>query len=126
VLVVDDDEDIRDAMVMLLDLKGYAAASAADGLDALEQIRTRGSPGVVLLDLRMPRMYGEEFISAVHADPALGPPPIVLMSGDSNAREVATALGVQSFLKKPIELSDLVATVARFVHNGGRDSAGVR
>ncbi len=69
VLVVDDDDDIRDTMMTILDQRGYVAAGAADGLDALEQIRIHGAPGIVLLDLRMPRMSGKEFVNAVHSDP---------------------------------------------------------
>src|SRR5262245_25123703 len=54
VLVVDDDDDIRDAIVVLLDLQGWVALGACDGLDALQQIRLNGPPDVVLLDLWMP------------------------------------------------------------------------
>jgi CheY-like chemotaxis protein len=120
VLVVDDDRDIRDVMVMILDLEGYRAVGASDGMDALDQIRTRGRPDVVLLDLRMPHMNGAELAAALRGDPQLAPAPIVILSGDTNAPEVADALGAQGMLKKPIELRELIATVRQFVPDGQR------
>lgn len=115
VLVVEDDDDVRDTLLLVLDMAGFVTVGAVDGLDALDQIRKRGRPGIVLLDLRMPRMSGAEFASAVHADPELAPAPIVIVSGDNNARDVAGTLGVQGLLTKPIEMPELVATVRRFV-----------
>jgi CheY-like chemotaxis protein len=118
VLVVDDDDDIRDAMVMLLELAGYMAFGASDGFDALQQIRAHGRPGVVLLDLRMPRMNGAELAAAMHADAELASAPIVIISGDTNARDVAATVGAQGLLMKPIELPQVVAAVKRFVPGG--------
>lgn len=115
VLVAEDDDDIRETILMLLDVQGYTAIGAIDGEDALQQIRARGRPGMVLLDLRMPRMNGTELVAALRADPELAPAPIVVVSGDTNARDVAASLGAQGLLKKPFELSELVATVRRFV-----------
>ncbi len=120
ILVVDDDEDIRDTLTLLLDMKGYAVGGASDGLEALQQIRTRGRPGMILLDLRMPRMNGEEFASALHADPALASAPIVVFSGDTNALEVANGIGAWGLLKKPIDLTELVEVVERVMHDGQR------
>jgi CheY-like chemotaxis protein len=115
ILVVDDDEDVRDTLLVLLEMRGYGAAGAADGIDALEQIRTRGRPDLILLDLRMPRMNGEEFAAALHADPALAPAPIVVFSGDTNAVEVTRAMGARSLLKKPFDVNQLFDAVRRAI-----------
>ena len=61
VLIVDDDADIRDMMRMFLETDGYRVIAAADGQDALQQLQ-RARPGVVVLDLTMPDMDGEEFL----------------------------------------------------------------
>jgi CheY-like chemotaxis protein len=90
-------------------------AGASDGIDALQQIRTRGRPSLILLDLRMPNMNGEEFAAALHADSTLAQTPIVVFSGDTNAVEVTRAIGAQSLLKKPIDLNQLFDTVKRAV-----------
>ena len=119
ILVVDDDEDVRDALSMVLDMRGYAVTGASDGLDALQQIRSRGCPGLILLDLRMPRMNGEELAAALRADPALVTAPIVVFSGDTNAREVAAAMGARALLAKPVDLAALLAVVRRVMDGHG-------
>lgn len=120
VLVVDDDDDLRDTMLMLLDMHGYTAIGASNGLDALQVIRTRGRPAIILLDLRMPAMNGQEFAAALHDDPALAPTPIVLFSGDSNASEVAASVGACKLLSKPVNLSELVSVVRHVIATGDR------
>jgi chemosensory pili system protein ChpA (sensor histidine kinase/response regulator) len=117
ILIVDDDEDIRDTLSLVLDMKGYSVAGAGDGLDALQLIRTRGRPGMILLDLRMPRMNGEELAAALHADPKLASAPIVVFSGDTTAPEVATEIGARAMLKKPIDLTQLVDVVERVMND---------
>jgi CheY-like chemotaxis protein len=64
ILVVDDDAAVRDSLVMVLQVSGYEASSAVDGLDALLQLKRR-PPAVVLSDLNMPQMSGYEFLSVV-------------------------------------------------------------
>jgi chemosensory pili system protein ChpA (sensor histidine kinase/response regulator) len=118
VLVVDDDDDIRDAIVTLLELEGYRALGAGDGLHALDEIRGRGRPNVILLDLRMPRMNGEELAAVLRGDPTLASAPIVVLSGDTNAAEVASSIGARALLLKPVALSVLLAAVRRFVPDG--------
>jgi CheY-like chemotaxis protein len=118
VLVVDDDDDIREALVMLLEMAGYTTFGAADGLRALDEIRARGRPGVILLDLRMPRMNGEELAAALHGDATLAISPIVVLSGDTNAADVASAIRADGLLKKPVDLSTVIAAVRRFVPDG--------
>jgi two-component system response regulator MprA len=114
VLIVDDDEDIRDVISMLLRRKGYDADSAADGLIALNRIRARGRPALVLLDLRMPNMSGSEFIAAVREDSLLRNISIVVLSGDAVAIQAVEGLGVQGYIRKPCDFSELIAAVQRF------------
>ncbi len=58
VLIVDDDPDIRQALVNMLAVAGYGAIAVDDGLEALDYLRTADPPSVILLDLMMPRMDG--------------------------------------------------------------------
>lgn len=83
VLVVDDDEPIRETVRGILEDVGYAVIEAGDGLEALERMRADGAPRVVLLDLRMPRMDGGGVLRAVAADAALASHhAIVLMTAN--------------------------------------------
>ena len=115
ILVVDDDEDTREMLTLLLGLEGYQVAGAVDGLDALEQIRAHGRPALILLDLRMPRMNGRDFTQALREDTALASTPIVVLSGDAVAGGWPTSLDVVDCLTKPVDLAVLISTVARIV-----------
>jgi two-component system response regulator MprA len=111
ILIVDDDDDIREALSAVLAMNGYQTAGAGDGLAALEQIRARGRPALVLLDLRMPRLNGYDFARALHEDPALASIPIVVLSGDLAAIDQAQPVGARGCLRKPIELRQLLDAV---------------
>lgn len=115
VMVVDDDEDIRETVGMVLAASGYTAVPAVDGADALDLLGDEGTrPSLILLDLRMPRLSGEQVMQQLRATPALAGIPVVLMSGDGGAPETARALGAASCLAKPIELDDLERVVKTY------------
>jgi CheY-like chemotaxis protein len=116
VLVVDDDADIRETMTILLEAEGYRALPAADGREALEQLHARDDVGLILVDLRMPRLSGTDFVKALRADPRLARIPVVVMSGDNEAGAMALSLGANGCLAKPVELESLLRTVGRFTH----------
>jgi two-component system, chemotaxis family, chemotaxis protein CheY len=113
VLVVDDDEDTREMIVLLLGLEGYHATGACDGLDALERIHAGGTPpSLVLLDMRMPRMNGTDFACALRRDPELAAVPIVVLSGDGAAHGGPVPFQPVEWVIKPVDLSHLRQIVA--------------
>jgi CheY-like chemotaxis protein len=118
ILVVDDDDDIREALSLVLRMHGYETVEAGDGLEALDRIRSRGRPGLVLLDLRMPRLNGHDFARALRNDAAYATIPILVLSGDLGALDNAASLGAQACFKKPIELQQLVDAVRALVPLG--------
>jgi CheY-like chemotaxis protein len=118
VLVVDDDDDIREAVVEILRLKGYRVAGAVDGTDALARLRAGVRPSLILLDLMMPRMDGWQFRGEQSRDPALAGIPVVVFSGDGLLDESLAELVPAAWLRKPLELGELLATVARFCDGG--------
>jgi CheY-like chemotaxis protein len=115
VLVVDDDADIRETIGMLLARHGFPVATACDGADALAQLRAGPHPGLILLDLMMPRMNGEEFRRSQLQEPSLAAIPVVVLSGAGRSQDLLQRIdkGVE-VLPKPIELSELMDTVRRF------------
>ncbi len=114
ILVVDDDDDVREMLVLVLGLEGYRVQGARDGLDALERISARGLPDLVLLDLRMPRLSGPDFARALRGDPATASIAIVVLSGDARAQDTATAIEAIGCLRKPVDLAELTQVIARF------------
>jgi CheY-like chemotaxis protein len=112
ILIVDDDEDIRELLSLVLEAAGYRVKVAADGLDALEQIQEGEPPALILLDLMMPRMDGQHFLRKLTS---LFPDAVVvIMSGHAAAQTIADEFKVACCLTKPVELDDLLNAVKRF------------
>lgn len=117
VLVVDDDWAIRESLRLMLEDEGYAVTEARDGVEALDAIRVAADPRVVLLDLMMPRMSGEEVLADVLRDPQLHMRvAFIVISADPGRitpalRRQLAALSVP-ILGKPLEIDDVLAQVA--------------
>jgi CheY-like chemotaxis protein len=108
VLVVDDDEAVRSSLAEILRWNGMSTAEAVDGLDALAHLET-SQVGVVVLDVRMPRLGGLQLLDRLD-----DPPPVVLVTGELRDEEInARESKIASFLKKPVAPLELVATVGR-------------
>jgi CheY-like chemotaxis protein len=109
-LIVEDHDDVREALVVLLELIGYAAESARSGREALAVIR-RVQPCVILLDLMMPDMTGEDFRAAQLADPALRHIPVVVLSASVHVKAAAERMQAAAWVMKPVGMrviADLV------------------
>jgi CheY-like chemotaxis protein len=114
VLVVDDDPSIRESLVDLLDEEGYRVETAANGSEALEKLRERAAPRpcLILLDLMMPVMNGQQFYAEQQRDPALASIPTVVVTADDKGGATAGRLGAP-FLAKPVRLDTLLEVIAK-------------
>jgi CheY-like chemotaxis protein len=119
VLVVDDDDDIREILSSLLSRQGFRVITAADGGEAMERLQAGERPGLILLDLMMPHVSGEEFRARQLAEPNLAEIPVIVLSGAGAIHEFAGKMSVE-VIPKPIELSLLISTVKRFCTPGAR------
>jgi CheY-like chemotaxis protein len=113
VLLVEDDDAIRESLVESLAGEGYTVQEAADGLEALAWLRAGNRPRLVLLDLIMPRMSGDRFLEELRALPS-GAVPVVLMTATSPT-PLAPLPHADALLSKPFELAELLGTVGRFL-----------
>jgi CheY-like chemotaxis protein len=113
VLVVEDDFDLRDALVPILEYEGHRVVSAANGREALDQLSTMTPPSLILLDLMMPVMDGEGFRAEQLRDPRLAGIPIVVVSAHPKAEERAARMGAVGCLRKPLDVDELVDVVRR-------------
>jgi DNA-binding response OmpR family regulator len=111
VLIVEDDEDLREMMAHLLTLEGFEAATAANGREALDYLQT-SRPELILLDLMMPVMDGWEFRRQQQADPNLAPVPVIVLSALDQAR--ASNVDAAAFLKKPLDFDHLLDLVRAY------------
>jgi CheY-like chemotaxis protein len=114
ILLVEDDFDVREALAETLRDEGYDVDCASDGEEALQHLRKGGRPGLILLDLMMPRMSGSEFRMVQKVDPELRHLPVVLLSADGRMEEKARVLETDGAVRKPIDLPDLLAVIERF------------
>jgi CheY-like chemotaxis protein len=109
VLVVDDDDNIRQIVRLCLSDEGYRVREAPNGLAALEALKDFEAE-LILLDLRMPVMNGWDFAERYRALP--GPhAPIVAFVAALNAREECAGLKTAAILSKPFDLDDLLRAV---------------
>ena len=112
ILIVDDDEDIREVLEVVLQAEDHRVEVAADGLEALDRLRQGGVPSLILLDLMVPRLDGEGLLKAMSRDPRLAHIPVCIITGHQEAREQAARLGAIGCLVKPIELDQLSAVIS--------------
>lgn len=118
VLVAEDEALIALSLADLLEAEGYEVVLAPDGADALEEVRRLGDAlGVLVTDLNMPRMGGEELIRAVRADrPWL---PVVVVTGSApfggldELRRRAGGNGLLLLLLKPADCGELAVALRR-------------
>jgi excisionase family DNA binding protein len=109
VLIVDDDERVREYVRVNLEMEGYAvreAGSADEGLTVLEDV----SPDLVLLDVMMPEVDGWEMLRRLQERHGIGAIPVIMFSGKVNddAAEEASARGAQAFIGKPFDPQQLI------------------
>jgi CheY-like chemotaxis protein len=114
ILVVDDDEVIRQLITVNLELEGFDVHTAFDGQDCLDKIKDV-RPDVVTLDVMMPRMDGWETAAQIRRDDDLADVRIVLLSARAQEADIerGDTIGVDAYLTKPFDPDDLVETVRR-------------
>ena len=113
VLLVDDDQDIRETLSELLDACGYAVLQAENGQIALDVLKTTPRfPCVVLLDLSMPVLDGREFLRLRASDPILRDIPVVVVSGSNQPSEPLP--GIDEYLRKPVNFERLMEIINHY------------
>ena len=106
--MIEDDDELREAMQETLSLRGHEVVSAGNGLEALQQMRLV-RPDLVILDLMLPIMDGWQFRAEMKRDPALADTPIVVISGNDSA--TAAAVDADLYMTKPIDPRTLLHAI---------------
>ncbi len=109
ILVVDDNDDLRELLAMALGERGYRVALAENGSTALDAI-VREKPALILLDMRMPVMDGWAFVREFRERYSRSI-PILVMTAAQDARLRTEEVGADAYLGKPFELEDLYRAV---------------
>jgi CheY-like chemotaxis protein len=112
ILIVEDDQSIRNMMKDVLEIEGYKVHLAIDGSDGIVKLKTLlPQPCVILLDLMMPGANGWKFLDAQRSDPGLSTIPVVVCSA---YKESAKSVHAQAIVNKPIQLDALINAVNSF------------
>jgi len=111
VLVIDDEDEIRDMVFLVLTEEGYRVEAVEDGAAALRRVR-RETYGLILLDLHMPVMDGRCFAAAYQSFFTFQA-PLVVMSAARDARSTAEQIGADAHVAKPLDFEILIQTVHR-------------
>ena len=106
VLIVDDDEGIRETVQLALQMENHSTALASHGGEALDWLGRHGPPCLILLDLMMPFMDGWQVIEQLRRDDRLAQVPVVVITAFNRDLGSAASLPI---LRKPIELGDLLS-----------------
>ena len=114
VLIIEDEACLRQCLLIMLMAEGYEVVDAEDGSIGVDLARIE-TPDIVICDLRMPRLNGDEVLNLLRRDPQTQRIPFIFISADdlSVAPEPIKALGNQNFLQKPFSRNDLLAAIAR-------------
>ena len=113
ILIVEDDQDIRESLRDAFVDEGYNVLTAANGRDGLDVLRTHPPPCTVVLDLIMPVMTGNAMYEAMQADPALAAIPVIISTSDPSRAPSGVLL-----VKKPVHLQTMLTTVEKFCGSG--------
>ncbi len=112
-LIIDDSEDLQQLLKRIFESKGYEVLTALSGKEALGVLfSTTPLPDLILLDLMLPDMSGEEFAALKEKNSKIKNIPIILMSaGVMNTTEIDQRLSIKGYLNKPLDLFHLISTV---------------
>jgi len=111
ILIVEDDEAMRELLRLHLSSAGYAVEVAEDAIAAGYAV-LKVAPALIVCDVAMPHMDGFELIAALRADGTLPKVPVIFLSSDADEGR-ARELGAAEYLSKPVRLEELLAAVSR-------------
>jgi len=117
ILVVDDDESLRELLRMHLAAAGYEVSTAADAISA-GYLVLKNPPDLILSDINMPHMDGFEFIAALKSDPTLPDIPVIFLTSVEDGEGRGKELGAVGYLTKPVRADRLLELVSRHVAGG--------
>jgi twitching motility two-component system response regulator PilH len=118
ILVVEDHADLREMLTVLLESEGFSVRTAVNGVEALKRLEER-RPSLILLDLMMPVMSGDEFRQRQLADPRYRDVPVICMTAAHDGRERAMRLHADDYFQKPLDFEHLMSVVRERVRAAG-------
>jgi len=117
ILVIDDDDGIRQLLQLHLSSAGYEVHVAADAISAGYMV-LRSPPDLIITDVNMPHMDGFEFIAALKADKSIPDIPVIFLTSMEEGDHRGKSLGAVGYITKPVRADRLLQLVAKHVPGG--------
>lgn len=115
VMLVEDDDETREALATILEEASYRVISAANGADAWRLLQSHAGPcDIILLDLMMPVMNGWDFRRKQKDSADFSSIPVLLMSAGGNIASSCADLGTSDYIAKPVEVAELLDKIQRY------------
>jgi CheY-like chemotaxis protein len=114
VLLIDEDDFGRETFAQILEADGYRVLHASNGHEALRQLRTAPQPGLIVLDLLLPRLNGWEFIGRLQRQPQFAPVPLIIVSATTASCENEFPWVVARF-EKPVAVDELRVAIRQYL-----------
>ncbi len=115
ILVCDDDHGILEMLQLILEEEGYQVILEENSVNALKRIESE-SPDLVLLDIWMPVISGDQILRSLKADPSNLGLPVLMYSASTDGKVIAKNAGADDFLAKPFEIDTLLERVDRLIN----------
>ncbi len=113
ILICDDDEGILDVTSMVLASYGYKVVPVINSLEAVEKVLTE-KPDLIILDLWMPGINGEQVAESLKSNPVTSNIPILIISASRDGRQIAERCGANDFIEKPFDIQTLTSRVKQY------------
>ena len=124
ILIIDDDESLRDTIVVMLEQEGFRAVQAGDGREGFEMALSL-KPDLVLVDLRLPRMSGTEICKQLRAARVATPIIVLSAMGDEIDKVLLLEIGADDYIVKPFGARELIARIRAVLRRSTAESRKV-
>lgn len=116
IMICDDDQSILDVLQMLLESEDFEVIAEIDSTQLINKMQTY-SPDILLLDLWMPVLTGDEVLKSLRQIEEFKFIPVIVLSASVDARSIAQGAGATDFLPKPFDMDDLILKIKQLLQN---------
>ena len=115
ILVCDDDQGILDMLELILEEEGYQVVLEPKSVNAYKKIESE-CPDLILLDIWMPVISGDQILRNLKADPNKSSIPVLMYSASTEGKTISQAAGADGFLAKPFDIDQLLEAIFKLIN----------
>lgn len=114
ILICDDDEGILDMLSLILEDTGYEIIPESNSLN-VKSILEKSEPDLVILDLWMPVLSGDQVLKLIRQNIATSTLPVIVISASRDGKQIAKEAGATDFIAKPFDMDELIRKVNSYI-----------